>query len=191
VISDEFKASQQHPTGVVSSVEKIVSLHRNEPQSKILAEETIALLEERLVVNLNRRKVGEIVVRKEVETQVINVQVPIRREKLIVEQIEPEYQLIAEIDLDLDRVEEAVSDTLNRDFKVADNDRNSTSIRLDRSTQPKIFGRIYSLQVASDLLNEIANMPDRDWQSIGIEIAIDNPEHRDAYQALLDRYARS
>jgi hypothetical protein len=186
VISDEFKASQQHPAGVVSPVEKIVSLQQNEPQSKILAEETIALLEERLVVNLNRRKIGEIVVRKEVETQILNVQVPIRREKLIVEQIEPEYQLIAEIDLDRDRVEEAISDTLN----PADNDRNSTSNRLNRSNQSAVFGRIYSLQAANDLINEIANMP-RDWQSIGIEIAIDNPEHRDTYQALLDRYGRS
>jgi hypothetical protein len=45
----------------------------------------IQLVEERLVVNRKRNKVGEISVRKVVETEM--VQVPIRREKLVIEKI--------------------------------------------------------------------------------------------------------
>ena len=60
-------------------------------------EETIQLLEERLVVDLHQRKVGELIIRKEIETQI--VEIPIRREKLIVEQVSPQFKQLAEIDL--------------------------------------------------------------------------------------------
>ncbi len=46
--------------------------------------ESIKLLEERLVVNRRRRKVGEVILRKEIVTEM--VQVPVRREVLVVEQ---------------------------------------------------------------------------------------------------------
>lgn len=59
---------------------------------------TLRLLEERLVVDrYHRRKIGEVIVRKVVETHVIRV--PVRREKLIVEQVSPERQQLASIDL--------------------------------------------------------------------------------------------
>lgn len=58
---------------------------------------SILLLEERLVVNRQRRKVGEVVVRKEIETQI--VEVPIHREKLVVEQLGSERKQIASIQL--------------------------------------------------------------------------------------------
>lgn len=61
------------------------------------AEETIQLLEERLVINRLRRKVGEITVRKAIETRMIEV--PVRREKLIIEQVSPEPKPIAVIDV--------------------------------------------------------------------------------------------
>ncbi|MGH2412674.1 MAG: DUF2382 domain-containing protein [Microcystaceae cyanobacterium] len=60
-------------------------------------EVVIPLLDERLVIDRRRRKVGEVVVRKEIETHI--VEVPIRREKLIVEQVSPEYQQIAVVQL--------------------------------------------------------------------------------------------
>lgn len=59
----------------------------------------IPLLEERLIVNITQEKRGEIVVRKEVETRLIKVEVPVRHEKLIVEQTFPEYQKISEVDI--------------------------------------------------------------------------------------------
>jgi hypothetical protein len=57
----------------------------------------IQLLEERLVVDTHKRKVGEVIVRKEIETRL--VQVPIRREILIVEQVNPEFKQLAVVDL--------------------------------------------------------------------------------------------
>lgn len=58
---------------------------------------SVKLLQERLKINRSRRKVGEVIVRKVVETRM--VQVPVRREKLVVEQVTPEHQALAEIDL--------------------------------------------------------------------------------------------
>lgn len=65
----------------------------------VLAGEIIRLLGERVVVNRNKRKVGEVIVRKEIETRMVQVQVPVRHEKLIIEQVSPEHKQLAEIDL--------------------------------------------------------------------------------------------
>jgi hypothetical protein len=70
-------------------------------------ETVVPLLEERLVVNFHRRKVGELIVRKEIETRI--VEVPLRREKLIVEQVSPEYEQLAVVDLGSTYIEESGS----------------------------------------------------------------------------------
>jgi Domain of unknown function (DUF2382) len=57
----------------------------------------IRLLEERLVVDRHKRKVGEVIVRKEIETRFVRV--PIQREVLIVEQVDPEFKQLAVVDL--------------------------------------------------------------------------------------------
>jgi len=64
---------------------------------EILTPDIIRLLEERLVVDRSKRKVGEVIIRKEIETRII--QVPVRREKLIIEQVSPERKQLVEIDL--------------------------------------------------------------------------------------------
>jgi hypothetical protein len=61
------------------------------------SEAVIPLLEERLVVNFHKRKIGEVVVRKEIDICI--VEVPVRRERLIVEQISPQYEQLAVVDL--------------------------------------------------------------------------------------------
>jgi hypothetical protein len=71
------------------------------------SEQTIQLLEERLVVDLHQRKVGELIVRKEIETQIIEI--PIRREKLIVEQVSPKFKQLAVIDLGQEQQIDAVN----------------------------------------------------------------------------------
>lgn len=70
--------------------------------AKTVAEEIIYLLEERLVVENYVRKIGEVVVRKEIETHIIEV--PVRSEKIIVEQTSPEYKQLASIDLRTEQV---------------------------------------------------------------------------------------
>ena len=68
-------------------------------EPEVLQEELFRLLGERIVVNRSKRKIGEVIVRKEVETRMVQIQVPVRHEKLIVEQVSPEYKQLAEIDL--------------------------------------------------------------------------------------------
>jgi stress response protein YsnF len=63
----------------------------------MVEQETVRLLEERLIVNRLKRKIGEVVVRKEIETRI--VQIPLRREKLIIEQISPDWKHLATVDL--------------------------------------------------------------------------------------------
>ena len=204
--SDKFKDRRSDPDGV--------QLPAVNASSTILTEEVFSLLSERLTVNLNRRKIGEIVVRKEIETQIVQVQVPVRREKLIVEQVSPEYQLLAEIDLDQTNTahlallhESSDLPTAVTDDRISVNhDRQPTSISLgagsttdvngashrtqqhqDRST---VYGEIYSPQAASDLLTELANLPTQDWEIVRIEIVLKDAKHQDVYQALVDRYDR-
>jgi stress response protein YsnF len=78
--------------------------NRFESSAKILDEEIIPLLAERVIVDRHKRKSGEVVIRKVIETEVIEVVV--RREKLIVEQVSPEYKELAVIDLGRTSVEE-------------------------------------------------------------------------------------
>ncbi len=68
--------------------------------TEILAQESVNLLEERLIVENKIFKKGEVVVRKVVETRIIEV--PVRNEKLIVEQVYPEYKQLAEINLEIE-----------------------------------------------------------------------------------------
>jgi hypothetical protein len=143
--------------------------------SKILTEELVSLLEERLIVNFTRRKVGEIVVRKEIETHILQVQVPVRREKLIVEQVSPEYKRIAEVDIG-----QADISSVGRETPL--------SVGFYQSAQPTVYGEIQSPKAASDLLNEIASMPSHDCETVRVEIVLKNSKNQETYQALFKRY---
>lgn len=63
--------------------------------SKVKESQQISLLEEKLKINRHKRKVGEVIVRKQIETYTI--QVPMRREKLIVERVGQNPEQIAEV----------------------------------------------------------------------------------------------
>ncbi len=75
---------------------QINSIHNdNQQQSSSSEIEHITLLEEKLQVARRKRKVGEVVVRKQVETRVVTV--PVRREKLIVERIGKNPERLTEV----------------------------------------------------------------------------------------------
>jgi uncharacterized protein (TIGR02271 family) len=80
------------PGELFPPIEKATSLSEEKLEGK-----TISLLEERLLIDRHRIKVGEVIVRKEIETRIIEV--PVRCEKLIVEQISPEYKRLVEVNL--------------------------------------------------------------------------------------------
>lgn len=180
--ADEFKSSQQN--GGVEQCERVTA------PANILTEQVISLLEERLVVDLTRQKVGDIIVRKEIETQIVQVQVPIRREKLIVEQVSPEYKRIAEIDLGAQQVDpDAIASRIEREFGAINGDKSIavTLVGKDRAGG----GRTYSPQAARDMLDELASMPDGDWDDLQIEIVFKNSDCQANYQAVLDRYSQA
>ncbi|WP_309743225.1 MULTISPECIES: DUF2382 domain-containing protein [unclassified Chamaesiphon] len=182
MLADEFKSSQHN--GGIEGRESVVT------PTNILTEKVISLLEERLVVDLTRRKVGDIVVRKEIETQLVQVQVPIRRETLIVEQVSPEYKRIAQIDLGTEQVDTtAIAQRIEREFSSSAGDK-SITVELVGSDRRTIQGRNYSPQAASDLLAELASLPDPDWANIQIEIVLDNSDRQANYQAVLDRHSQ-
>lgn len=136
-------------------------------------EKLIRLLEERLTVDHHRQKIGEVIVRKVIETQM--VQVPVRREKLIVEQIAPDHRQLAEIDLKNGEISE---------------------VELRESNRPEFTGQISGLtvsscfvspKIASLLLNAIALERNHGCQQVCISIAVENEAQQKKYQEWFDR----
>jgi uncharacterized protein (TIGR02271 family) len=166
--------------------------------SNILTQESFSLLEERLRIELTQRKIGEIVIRKEIETQLVRVQIPVRREKLIIEQVSPAYKLLAEIDLGQPiNSSGAIVDPISGNVMSANNNE-SSAVEFDtrpenldrRMTPPTVYGSTDSLKAASELLNAIASLPRHDCGTIRIEIDLKNSKHQASYQALVDRYCQ-
>jgi hypothetical protein len=69
----------------------------NEQQGETNSTESyqISLLEEKLQVARLKEKVGEVVIRKQVETRMVNI--PLRREKIIVEKVGKNPQQLTEV----------------------------------------------------------------------------------------------
>lgn len=133
-------------------------------------EKVVSLLEERLVVNPKRRKLGEVIVRKEIETQM--VEVPVRREKLIIERTGDEPERLAEIDL-------SQGDIGGLEIQ---------GMGLSDTTQPTVRGEFTSPKVASQLLDAIAKLHHHGCQSIRIELVLKDAKLQDTYQEWFERY---
>lgn len=134
----------------------------------VIAEETIQLLEERVVVNRSRRKAGEVVVRKEIETRIIEV--PVRREKLIVEQVSPEYKQLAVVDLGQVQEDKVALGTAN-------------------ALPPTVEGRFTSVDAAIQFLEAIAAQSDSGLQSVQISVVLEDATSQATYQRLLEQFS--
>jgi hypothetical protein len=142
---------------------------------QIVEEKTINLLEERLVVNSSKKKIGEVVVRKQIETRM--VQVPIRREKLIVEQVSPEHQKLVEIDLG----ERDISD-------IALAEAEKWEI-VDYPGGLSVSGEFSSPKIASLLLNAISLERHHGCQQVRVAILVEDESHQQQYQEWFNRCA--
>jgi sporulation protein YlmC with PRC-barrel domain len=154
-----------HPTLKVSS----------EPSS--VTEAVIRLLEERLVVSAQKRKVGEVTVRKVVETRI--VEVPVRREKLIVEQISPERKPLVEVDLG-----EQADGTI--ELIESGSTQSTQTVR-----ETTVRGEFTSLRTASQLLDAIALQAPQGCLKIRLELVLENPQDQATYQAWFDRVGQN
>ncbi|MEH2466352.1 MAG: DUF2382 domain-containing protein [Nostoc sp.] len=140
-------------------------------------EQIIRLLEERLVVESSKRKVGEVIVRKVIETRM--VQVPVRREKLIVEQISPEHKQLAEIDLGQEEIDGIDLTQVERP-EVTHFDSALT-----------VSGEFTSPKTASLLLNAIALELNHGCKLVRVTIAVEDESQQKKYQEWFDRCSKN
>lgn len=139
----------------------------NQQDLDIVDQEVIRLLEERLVINRSKRKVGEVIVRKEIETRM--VQVPIQREKLIIEQVGDDPKVLAEIDLG--------------EGQITGIDLNEIKVE---PSEPTVIAEFTSVQKASKILNSIASQPRHGCVKVRLEIVLENKELQETYQKWID-----
>ncbi|MFN6483876.1 MULTISPECIES: YsnF/AvaK domain-containing protein [unclassified Nostoc] len=139
-------------------------------------EQIIRLLEERLFVESSKRKVGEVIVRKVIETRM--VQVPVRHEKLIVEQISPEHKQLAEIDLGQGEIA-GVDLTAGERLEATRFDNGLT-----------VSGEFSSPKIANLLLNAIALERNHGCKQVRVTIAVEDESHQKKYQEWFDRCSK-
>ncbi|MCP6761389.1 MAG: DUF2382 domain-containing protein [Fischerella sp. CENA71] len=164
-----------------SSIEPVMNtaqdihLEQNEIGAKT-EEEIIRLLSERLVVNRKKRKIGDVIVRKEIETRM--VQVPVQYEKLVIEQVSPENKLLAEFALDQEEISGVeLSQVEKHEVNLIDiNDHNLS-----------VSGDFNSPKIASLLLNAIALERNHGCQKVRVTIVVENEEYQKKYQEWFER----
>ncbi len=135
---------------------------------EVASEDIIRLLGERLIVDRSKRKVGEVVVRKEIETRMVTV--PVRHERLIVEQVSPEYKELANIYLG---GEEIVGTEATSAQRLESADFNGALT---------VSGEFSSAKIASLLLNAIALERNNGCKRVKITIAVEDEQHQQQYQ---------
>jgi uncharacterized protein (TIGR02271 family) len=163
--------STESAVDTTASSEQSPSQPQDATGSVFTDSKTLTLLEERLFVNHQRRKIGEVIIRKEIETQM--VEVPIRREKLIVERIGENPERLAEIDLSQGEI-------------------SGVEIREDSgfspTQQPTVRAEFTSPKTASQLLDAIAKLHHHNCKSIRIELVLNDSKLQDTYQEWVQLY---
>jgi preprotein translocase subunit SecD len=141
-----------------------------EPVRNAAFHKRIQLLEERLRVNLRKRKVGDVILRKEVETQI--VEIPIRREKIIVEQLGSERRQLASIDIGkTEFTEDEIAALINR-----------AEDTIDQPVQEPAI----SIQAAHQVLTEVLSRPG--YHHTNIRLSFEDPQLQSTYQQWLRRH---
>ncbi|MFM2315574.1 MAG: hypothetical protein RLZZ04_4852 [Cyanobacteriota bacterium] len=118
----------------------------------------ISLLEEKLQIARRQQKIGEVVIRKQVETRMVNI--PLRREKLIVERIGKNPEQLTEV---------IVAEETVNGFKYNElNNNNSFSFNQTH---------FISLSTAQDLLTAISHLSCAPNSRIRLEIVTNCSEN--------------
>ena len=128
----------------------------------------ISLLEEKLQVSRHQKKVGEVVVRKQIETKLIEV--PIRKEKLIVERIGNNPQKLTEVVINEGNINGFKYDELT-----------------DRDRLHVVKSAYLNLETAQKLLDAISQLASAENARIRLEIVTDDANTQQQHQDLCDR----
>ena len=137
--------------------------------SKVKESQQISLLEEKLKVNRHKRKVGEVVVRKKIETYTI--QVPMRREKLIVERVGQNPEQIAEVVIGESKVNSSEAIELIED----------DNLHITRS-------QFLTVKTARQLLQAITGLSSAKNAKIRLEIVSGSSQEQMEYRNVCDRF---
>lgn len=131
----------------------------------------ISLLEEKLQVARRKEKVGEVVIRKEVETRIVKL--PIRREKLVVEKIGENAELLTEV---------IVGEETVNGFKYSELENNDR-LSVNQS-------RFISLSTARELLAAIDKIDPSASSRIRLEVITNsnNPELQSEIETICQNY---
>ena len=140
-------------------------------------EDIIRLLGERLVVERSKRKIGEVIIRKEIETRMI--QIPVRREKLIIEEPGIEPKRLAEIDLG---EEEISHDELTPGASLIGSDFEGGLTVTAEFDSPK---------VASLILNAIQLEKNHGCKKVRVSILVEDEEKQQKYQEWFNRTSKA
>ena len=149
---------------------KMNPAHNDIQQSDSSEITQIPLLEEKLQIARRKRKVGEVIVRKEVETQIVKV--PIRREKLIVESIGKNPERLTEVVI----AEEKISG-----FKYEELNHSDDSIHITKS-------HFLDVKTAQELLEAVAYLSSAKDARVRLEIVTNCSENQIEHQNICDRY---
>ncbi|MEB3831640.1 DUF2382 domain-containing protein [Phormidium sp. CCY1219] len=167
------KRVRESPGAPESSTSAKTPLRDDRAKRQVSIEDDIQVLEERLQVDRSKRKVGEVVVRKEIETRV--VEVPVRREKLIVEQVSPESKPLAEVDLGEGQV------------TGLDSAENGSSGGV--TAKPTVSGEFTSVTIAAQILDAIASRQPESCSKVRLSLEVEDERLLETYQQWFERYS--
>lgn len=145
----------------------------NQPNKSSSDFKEIKLHSEQLAVERTQKKLGEVVVRKVVETTMIEV--PVRREKLIIEEVgNSEIKQLAEIDL---------------------SENKATNIDQQKIAQAEegyqAQGEFLTIATAREALRAIAaKQYHNPGTKVRIQLVVENPELQQSYQKILDSFSQ-
>lgn len=177
VTQSNFTPAGEH----LKSGETVPLSLEGEENTEVVEEEIIRLLEERLIVSRSKWKVGEVIFRKEIETEIVKV--PLRREKLIIEQVGDHIKPLAEIDL---ATGEVTGIALTAE-PVTESMQNSD---LSSRNSDTVSGEFFSPKAASNLLDAIALQRHHGCAKVRIELVVEDSELRETYQTMFDRIVK-
>ncbi|MEB3308905.1 MAG: DUF2382 domain-containing protein [Snowella sp.] len=128
------------------------------------SEKIIPLYEERLVVERSRRKAGEIIIRKKVETEL--VEIPVYREKLIVERLDADLIPLAEIEIGATQL---TGDT--------------------QAVRSRVTVEFTDLDLAIEALQALAQQGLSDHEKVRLQLTLKDESQRSRYQSFLERWS--
>ncbi len=143
---------------------------------------TIPLLAEGLLVKREKKKVGTVLIKKEIRTRI--VEVPIRQEVIVVEQVaSPPIQLAA-IDLT-----DYQNPEYNPEYNPDNRDNCILKTHSDNYNIPEyvVECKFFPVKIAAEILQQIATQIDNEYVQVSLEILVSNSQQQVQIQEIINQ----